>query len=195
MAARLTQQIWLDWLRMAGRTLAGASQTVWQNRDEMAANNALFAKVTGQPLMNEREWRNSITWSAAVLLALSAEQSMKAIAIRTSPNGECLKTHDLERLWNDVQPMDREGIARAAQRLRARTVGTRLGQGPDPTGVGGWTAVVRHHRSTFEGTRYHLETRAGNPPRELTENLNLWMLALAALGYATELENVDRNAK
>ena len=108
MAARLTQQIWLDWLRMAGRTLAGASQTVWQDRDEMAANNALFAKVTGQPPMNEREWRNSITWSAAVLLALSAEQSMKAIAIRTSPNGECLKTHDLECLWNDIQPMDRD---------------------------------------------------------------------------------------
>ncbi len=104
MAQRLLQQNWLDWLRMAERTLAGASQTVWQNRDEMAANNTLFAKVTGQPLMNEREWRNAITWTAAAVLALSAEQSMKAIAIRASPNGECFKTHDLEDLLERPRP-------------------------------------------------------------------------------------------
>ena len=183
----LDRQNWLDWCHMAERTLAGASQMVWQNSDERAENNALFAKVTAQPVMNERGWRMALTWSAATLLALSTEQSMKAIAIRTRPDGKCLKTHDLEHLWNDLDPVDQQGVVAAVDQLRTRVRGTRLDQGPPTNGLDGLRVTIRHHRRVFEDTRYHLETRPGGLRPNLTENIPLWRLALGALAHAKRL--------
>ena len=40
--------------------------------------------------------------------------------------------------------------------------------------------IVRHHKHTFEHTRYHMETREGEAQRDLTGNLDLWKFALAA---------------
>ena len=186
MPERLTQENWMDWHIMGRRHLLGASQMVWQNRDEMAANNSLFGKVTGHRPMNDRDWRNAITWSGAVLLALSIEQSLKAIAIRVK--SECFKAHDLELLWNDIRAEDREGVAVAAQLLGKRANGTRLAEGASPDDIEGWTEVIRHHKATFESARYHLESLARRKRREdLSKNLELWLLALAASEYAIRM--------
>ena len=190
---RLAQQNWRDWLRMAESTLAGVSQMVWQNRDEMDAQRTLFAKVVGSPHMAEREWRNAITWAGATILSLSAEQSMKALAIRASSNGECCKTHDLKLLWNELCMKDRRGIEKAAGQLHERTKGTRLAEGPLLTGIGQIEKVVDDHRSTFEHTRYYKETRRNNQQNNLIGNLELWKFALAALIYAKGLEAADRH--
>jgi len=79
--------------------------------------------------MAEREWRNTITWVGATMLSLSAEQCMKALAIRTGANSECRKTHDLKLLWDDLCPLEKVGIEGAARQLRDRTTGTRLAEG------------------------------------------------------------------
>ena len=189
---RLARQNWRDWLTMAEGTLAGVSQMVWQNRDEMDAQRTLFAKVIGAPNMAENEWRNAITWAGATILSLSAEQSMKALAIRASSNGECCKTHDLKLLWNEVSTEDRKGIEKTARQLHERTKGTRLAESPQLTGIGQIEKVIDDHRSTFEHTRYYKETRRNSQQNDLTGNLELWKFALAALMYAKGLGAVDR---
>ena len=132
---RLVQQCWRDWLSMAEGTLAGVSQMVWQNEDVVDENRKLLAKVTGVQQMAEHEWRNAITWAGATMLSLSAEQCMKALAIRAGANGEYRKTHDLRLLWDDLGPDDKTGIERAARQLRDRTMGTRLADGPPLAGI------------------------------------------------------------
>ena len=189
---KLTQQNWGDWLKMAEGTLAGVSQMVWQNRDEVHAQISLFAKVIRAPNMAEREWRNAITWASATMLSLSAEQSMKALAIRTSKNGECCKTHDLKLLWIELCSEDKKGIEKAARQLRENTKGTRLAEGFPLAEIGQIEKVIDHHRSTFEQTRYYKETRRNNQQKDLTGNLELWKFALAALVYAKGLHTADR---
>lgn len=184
----LAQQNWRDWLRMAEGTLSGASQMVWQNRDEMDAQKSLFAKVVGAPNMAESEWRNAITWTGATLLSLSAEQSMKALAIRASSNGECCKTHDLKSLWDELRIEDKRGVEKAARQLQEHTKGTRLAEGPLLVGIKQIEKVIVDHRSTFEHTRYYKETRSKNQQKDLTGNLELWKFALAVFIYAKGLE-------
>ena len=88
---KLTQQLSGDWLKMAGRSLARAAQMAWQSPDEMAANCSLFEKVTGRVVLDRKTWQRSLTWSAAVLLGLSTEQSLRALKIAGSEDGSCLK--------------------------------------------------------------------------------------------------------
>ena len=189
---RLVQQCWRDWLSMAEGTLAGVSQMVWQNEDVVDENRNLFAKVTGVRHIAEREWRNAITWAGATMLSLSAEQCMKALAIRAGANGECRKTHDLKLLWDDLCPDDKTGIESAARQLQERTMGTRLAEGPHLAGIEQIEQIIDHHRSTFEQTRYYRETRMRNQRNDLTGNLELWKFALAALVYARGLDATDR---
>ena len=188
---RLAQQNWRDWLIMAEGSLSGVSQMVWQNQKEMDAQRTLFAKVIRSPHIAESEWRNAITWAGATLLSLSAEQTMKAIAIRASSNGECCKTHDLRLLWNELCLKDRMGIMEAAGQLHEHTKGTRLAEGPLLTEISQIEKVIDHHSSTFEHSRYYKETRRNNQRRDLIGNLELWSFALAALIYAKELEAAD----
>ena len=184
---RLTGQNWLNWFRMAEGTLIGAAQMVWQNPEEVEDARSLFGKVTGLPRMKEGPWRNSITWSAAVLLALSAEQSMKALAIRRSPNNGFIKTHDLECLWKDLQPIDQQKVAKAAQQLKENAKETSLGAAPYLTSIKELEAIARHHKDMFEGKRYYLETRNGKTSGDLTENIPLWKFALSLVMYARQL--------
>ncbi len=188
---RLVQQNWRDWLRMAEGTLAGASQMVWQNRDEMNGQRTLFAKVTGPAFMSENEWRNAITWSGATLLSLSAEQSMKALIIKASSNGECCKTHDLKLLWNELCQKDRQGIEKTARQLHEYTMGTRLAEGPQLTGIRQIEKIIDHHRTTFEHARYYKDTQRNTQQNALTGNLELWKFALSALMYAKKLASDD----
>ena len=44
---------WVYWLRMAGGSLAGASQMVWQSSEEANEQRALFDKVAGYPVYRE----------------------------------------------------------------------------------------------------------------------------------------------
>ncbi|MDE0261702.1 MAG: hypothetical protein OXJ37_04775 [Bryobacterales bacterium] len=183
MPQRLTQENWLQWRAMGGKTLMGVSQMVWQSPDEMTANRELFAKVAGETPLDDFYWRDAITWNAAVLLSLSVEQTLKAIAIRV--NGGCLKTHDLKLLWNDIRSEDREGIAAKARLIRKRTEGTRLATGACADGVEEWTEVIEHHKDTFENARYNLESQRQG--YGLSRNLELWVLALAVSEHAWTL--------
>ena len=178
MSKKHLQLEWVYWLQMAGGFLAGASQMAWQNPDEVNAQRALFDKVAGYPLYGEWIWRNSITWTGAALLALSTEQSIKAIVIyrgRKPP-----KKHNLKVLWDRVDEQDRAGIETELGRFRDRTRTTRLGKW---TLKGGAAAIVHVHKQTFEMARYYLEDRPGQEPVELRHNTELWQLAWAAFLY------------
>ena len=61
---------------MARGTIVAASQMVWRTPEDVADGRQLFSKVVGEPPLDDRTWRNSVTWGAAVLIALSAEQSL-----------------------------------------------------------------------------------------------------------------------
>ena len=190
---RLAQQNWRDWLSMAEGSLAGVSQMVWHSLEERDAQRTLFAKVIQSPRMTESEWGNSITWVGATLLSLSAEQTMKAITISASSNGECCKTHDLKLLWNELCTKDRKGIVEAAGQLHEHTKETPLAKGALITSIEQIEKVIDHHRSTFEHTRYYKETRRNNQQRDLNGNRELWKVALAAFMYAKGLEAADRH--
>lgn len=185
MTQKLTGQNWLHWTQMAEHTLAGASQMVWQSPDERKANRELFAKVMGASPMPEVMWNRSLTWTGATLLALATEQGLKSLALRVT--SECLKTHDLERLWDEIRPEDQRGIVQAARWVKKRTQGTRLGQAVAPTSPDECREIIHVHRTTFEHARYFMETRHGRTRGHLTKNLELWMLALAVLRHARTL--------
>ncbi|MCY4613339.1 MAG: hypothetical protein OXB94_06945 [Nitrospira sp.] len=162
---------------MAEGNLAAASQMAWQSADEVAEQRTLFEKVSGRPT-DESDWRNKVTWAAAVLLALSIEQSLKTLAILTSTDAGCLKEHDLHLLWLDIPEECREGVRCELVAFRRRIAGTRLEQAvlsdPDET--------VFEHRHTFERSRYYNET-GGKRSDDLGHNVDLWQLALAVNAF------------
>jgi len=187
---KLTGQNWQDWSKMAEGTLAGASQMVWQNKDEFDEQRSLFARVTGDAAMRDYEWRNAITWVGATLLSLSAEQSMKALSVKASANGECCKTHDLMVLWNELSMEDKKGIEKAAKYLQEHNRGTKLAMGDSLVGIEKIERIIDHHRDTFERSRYYREVRENNEANTLTKNIELWKFALAALTHAKEPDSV-----
>ena len=172
---RLTHQFSSDWLRMAGQTLAGAAQMAWQSPDEIDANRSLFEKITGRPAFDQPSWRRSLTWSGAVLLGLTSEQSMKALKIASTKDGSCLRTHDLARLWSDLIPEIQQGIDIELINVRARASSTTLGSGTLAA-----QDIVQIHPNVFESARYHSELKIGEPYFELTHNIELWQLALSS---------------
>ena len=185
---QLKAQVWHDWLRMAEKNLAGAGRIAWQSTAERQVELELFGKVTGQPPMHDSRWRNSMTWVASTLLGLSIEQGLKALAIRRSQGGEVIATHDLVMLWEALPEEDHEGIAEEAGRFKKRTAGTRFDDAPDLSEVKSVVAVIRHHRHAFESSRYHLEAHRSGTGGELTENLGLWVVAIATYCYAKRLQ-------
>ena len=130
---------------MARGTLAVVSQMVWRTPTDVMDGRQLFAKVAGEPPLDDPIWRNSVTWGAAVLIALSAEQSLKAAAIRRT-RGACLLTHDLSRLWDNLVQEDQPAIAARIGEIRNRTQGTKLG---DPGTAATADEIVRTHKVTF----------------------------------------------
>lgn len=184
----ITGQVWHDWLRMAEKNLAGAGRIAWQSSSEMQVELELFGKVTAQPAMHDSRWRNSMTWAAATLLGLSIEQALKALSIRRTPNGECIATHDLVTLWEALPGEDHQGIVEEVDRFRKRAIGTRFDDSPDLSDLKSVVAVIRHHRCVFESGRYHLEARGSRSRGELTENLGLWVMAIATYCYAKGLQ-------
>ncbi|MDE0649424.1 MAG: hypothetical protein OXI12_03665 [Gammaproteobacteria bacterium] len=184
----LKGQVWHDWLRMAEKTLAGAGRIAWQSPVERDAEIELFGKVTGQPAMHDSKWRNSMTWTAATLLGLSIEHGLKALAIRRSPSGEVIATHDLAALWDELPEEDHKGIAAEAGRFRRRVAGTRFDDAPDLSEVKALAAMIRQHRHAFEFTRYHLESQRRGTKGPLTENLGLWVVAVSTYSYSKALQ-------
>ena len=164
---------------MARGTIAAASQMVWRTPEDVADGRQLFAKVVGEPPLDDRTWRNSVTWGAAILIALSAEQSLKAVAIRRT-RGACLRTHDLAKLWGDLEAEDRVAIAQRIGDIRSRTRGTKLG---DAGTAATADEIVRAHQETFVHARYYGETRE-NASGDLVLNIDLWLFALAAYMHA-----------
>lgn len=177
MADRLSGQSAQTWSRMAEGNLAAASQMVWQSTEEVAEQRTLFEKVSGRQI-HEADWRNKVTWAAAVLLALSTEQSLKALAIQTSADAGCLKEHDLYLLWRDIQTEHQEGVRREVNAVRKRVAGTRLEQ----AGLSRVDETVCIHRHTFERSRYYNETDSKRHG-DLVYNIDLWQLALAANAF------------
>lgn len=169
---------WVYWLRMAGGFLASASQMALQSREEENNQRALFDRVAGYPVYGSWIWRNSITWTGAALLALSTEQSLKAIAIFRG--SKPLKVHNLKDLWGSVDQQDRDGVETELQRFRERSQPTKLGKW---SLEGGAAAIVQLHKGTFETARYYLEDRPGQPPVELKHINELWQLAWSGFLY------------
>ena len=134
----------------------------------------MFVKVTGLPL-DAPKWRRAITWNGAVLVALSVEQSLKALTIMTSPTSERPRTHDLVKLWKVAGDRVQDRICDELRWVRDRTVGTRLSQGMLAA-----EEIVHHHRKTFELARYYNERNPTGAPKALTQNIDLWQFALAA---------------
>ena len=182
---QLKAQEWRDWLRMAEKTLAGAGRIAWQSPDESQVEINLFGRVTGQLPMPDSKWRNSMTWTAATLLGLSIEQGLKALAIRRS--GEASATHDLFGLWEALPEEDQKGIAEEAGRFRRRTARTRFEDAPDLSEVKALVEMIHHHRYVFERTRYHLQRQGAGRSGALTENLGLWVVAVATYCYGIGL--------
>ena len=171
--ARVPQDPFL-WRAMARGSAAAASQMAWQGPDEMREQRELFVKVT-ESGVDEPNWRRAVTWNSAVLVALSAEQSLKALAIMASATSTQRHTHDLQRLWNVVGNRTQVRIRAELEQIRGRLAGTRLAQGTLSAGE-----IVRHHRSTFERARYYNEIDPAGAANELTHNIDLWQFALAA---------------
>ena len=167
------------WCAMARSSAAAASQMAWQSVDEMHEQRALFVKVTGLPV-EEPKWRRAVTWNSAVLVALSAEQSLKALAIMASANSERPRTHDLFKLWQVVGSGAQARISYELQWVRDSLSGTRLGRFTLAA-----DEIVQHHRKTFELARYYNEKNPKQAPSELRHNIDLWQFALAAYRTAT----------
>ena len=171
--ATLAQDPFL-WCAMARSSAAAASQLAWQRPEEMQEQRGLFVKVTGLPV-DEPKWRRAITWNSAVLVALSAEQSLKALVIMASPTSEHPRSHDLWKLWKAVGDRAQARIGVELRWVRSRVAGTRLAQGTMAA-----DEIVKHHCKTFEVARYYNEKDPRGAPNELTHNLDLWQFALAA---------------
>ena len=177
---RLTGQSWSQWTDMARGTLAAASQMVWRTPADVEDGRLLFAKVLGEPPLEDRPWRNSVTWGAAMVIALSAEQSLKAVAMKRT-GGTCLRTHDLTKLWDDLEQEDRTAIAGRIGEVRGRTQGTKLGDAGTATTA---DEIVRAHQKTFVDARYRSENRE-DAIGDLVLNIDLWQFALAAYIHAS----------
>ena len=167
------------WCAMARSSAAAASQMAWQADGEMHEQRDLFAKVTGMPV-SEPNWRRAVTWNSAVLVALSVEQSLKALAIMASPTSERPRTHDLLELWNVVGDRVQARIHGELRWIRDRMVGTKLAQGMLTA-----DEIIKHHRKTFELARYYNEKNPAEVPNELTHNIDLWQFALATYRAAS----------
>ena len=167
------------WCAMARSTLAAASQMAWQATDEIHEQRALFSKVAGLPI-EEPNWRRAVTWNSAVLVALSAEQSLKALAIMASPTSQRPHTHDLVTLWKAIGGRAQVRISDELQWVRRRVAGTTLAKGTLSA-----EETIHHHRKTFEQARYYNEKDPTGAPRELTHNIDLWQFALSAYRTAS----------
>ena len=159
---------------MARSSVAAASQMAWRAAEEMHEQRALWVKVTGLSV-DEPNWRRAVTWNSAVLVALSAEQSLKALAIMANPMSERPRTHDLVKLWKVVGDRARARICVELRWVRDNVAGTRLAHGTLAA-----EEIVQHHRKTFELARYYNEKNPTGAPNELTHNIDLWQFACAA---------------
>lgn len=61
----------------------------------------VFEKTSGLEF-SEADWRIRITRASALVLALSIEQSLLTLAIRTTAAAGCLRERDLYLLWCDI---------------------------------------------------------------------------------------------
>ena len=161
------------WSAMARSSLAAASQSAWQGPEEMRKIRELFVNVSGLQV-DEEKWRSAVTWNSAVLLAVSTEHSLKALAIMSSPSSTRPSGHDLVELWNAIDTRSQARIRDELQWVRRKVAYTRLAQGTLDA-----DAIVEHHRRTFERARYYNEIHPTRPPSELTNNLDLWQISFA----------------
>ena len=153
---RLTGETASDWGLMANGSLISAAQIVWQSRGERDDIRALFHKVSGFNV-NQSEWDTRLTWAGAQLLALSIEQSFKAMSIAGVADASCFKTHDLVALWNDLECSCRSAVRSELETIRHRAQGTRLEQATLQTA----DEIVDVHSHTFVHARYY--NGRGNP--------------------------------
>ena len=172
---RLTGQDAQGWSWMSEGHLAAASQMVWQNKDVVQENMALYNKVSSMEL-SEGDWRNKVTWGSSVLLSMATECALKAVSIHVTKDGSCRKTHDLRILWDDVED-SKDEIRRELRVLRERVAGTRLAM----VSLGSVDEIIDVHRYTFEMGRYYNESDPNNQNSDLIYNIDLWQLALATV--------------
>jgi len=202
---RLCMQDPVAWVVMSRQTLESAFQIAKDKRDvlmEKAATRCsdLFLQIVDVrdcPDASRSEvdrysdkfmWHDSLGWSEMMLVALSAEQSLKALAVLRSDDSGCLKTHDLTQLLEEIGDDDQDGILATLGEAKERTRTVReLGWQNlmRPRTKKHLRIVVDAHRHLFNVTRYRFED-------DLTRRLpgfrrDFWHIALALLLYVNRL--------
>lgn len=189
---------------MSKQTLAGAFQIAKDRRDLLVEEvdtrcPDLFREITevwdcpdahrsAEKYLGTWEWRESLEWSETMLVALSAEQSLKALAILRSDDSSCLKTHDLTLLLDDIDDSDQDGIVATVADAKEHTRTVRdLGWQNlmRPKTKEHLRCIVDAHRDLFNVTRYRFEE---NLARRLPGfRRDFWHIALAFLLYVNRL--------
>ena len=202
---RLKNQDPVAWIVMSKQTLSGAFQ-IAKDRRELLLEKAdarcsdLFLQIVDvrgcpdagrsaeEQYLDKFTWHEGLGWSETMLVALSAEQSLKSIAILRSGDSGCLKTHDLTHLLQEIGDGDQDGIIATLADAKERTRAVHeLGRQNlrRPRTKEHLRIIVDAHRDLFNKTRYRFE-------RDLDRRLpgfrrDFWHVALALLLYANRL--------
>ena len=198
------------WIVMSAQTLGGAFQIAKDRRDSLAERTDTswidafweITRVHDDPVEASAElsyvsgvwWRSSLEWSEIMLIALSAEQSLKAISILQSEDASCLKTHDLALLLAEIDAAGQDGIIAAVKDVKRRTRAVReFGQQNlmRPRTRKLLQTIVEAHRDLFTVTRYsRAEGRDYYRPPAFRRDF--WHIALGLYLYAMRLVALAR---
>lgn len=202
---RLKNQDPVAWIAMSVQTLEGASQIAKDRRDLLTRQTDTswpdsFREITrphdgpaevswAESYVGRSWWRSSLEWSEIMLVALSAEQSLKAIAILRSEDASCLKTHDLSLLLDQIGTVDQDSIITAVADVKNRTrmvreFGRQNLMRPKTREL--LQTIVEAHRDLFTVTRYSLAEgyRYSRPPGFRRD---FWHIALGFQLHAKRL--------
>ena len=94
----------------------------------MQEQGGLLVKVTGLPF-DELKKHRAVTCNSSVLVALSTEQSLKALMIMASPTSQHPRPHDLVNLGKAVGESAQALMGFELRRVRSRVPNTRLAHG------------------------------------------------------------------
>ena len=203
--SRLTKQDPVAWIAMSSQTLEGASQLAKDRRELLTGRmdtgwldsfreitkptDGPTARTWTDSYVGKFTWRSSLEWSEITLVALSAEQSLKAIAILSSDDAGCLKTHDLALLLAEIGADDQDGIIVAVAEVKNRTRTVREFGRQNlmrPSTKELLQSIVESHRDLFNVTRYcFAEGFAYHRPPGFRRDF--WHIALGFLLHAKRL--------
>lgn len=174
---RLTNQDWMFWMAMARDTLAAADSVLAVALASAGDDRNVLRGILKAPSGMGR------LAACGFMFALVSEQGLKALAIRS--HGSCLKTHDLQELWDDDLPEDdHNGIIRALE-----AVSSSIGVPPGASAQ----EIIHIHRDAFVENRYYLDTKMLVAGTTLSIR-DIFLLASAIVSYVQGLAAGESNA-